>query len=191
MALVSLKIGAGDAYREIGKVERAMRKLFKSQKGQVRYTEPLRKVIARSVALQVEGTQQELLVQTPEWSGFMVSNWKLSQGRVPQDVDISKPADTEYDVVVSPQGQEYELPVRGQFEPFEPVDLGSIDGTKYQVIYNNTAYGEELADGIGPSRDGVVQSGGGPDWFHSLGQLFTDENTYKRYLRQAKKDLQA
>jgi hypothetical protein len=195
MSEISLRISAGRAYSQVGRLERALRALKgrRSLTGSgKRYTQGIRDVIARSVALHVAQTQETLLEQTPYWSGYLVSNWGLAQGRDPAGRIINRDDKwAQTDVVVSPQGDEYTFPSRGQYDPPRPIDLDQIDGTKYQVLFNNTGYARYVAEGYGPGGDGdrPIKSGGGPDWFLFTGAMFEDIGNYKANFKRALKDV--
>lgn len=186
MAAISLKVGAGKAFRELGKVERALAKLGEggsaSKTKAKETTNKIRSVIAKSVAIHASKTFDVLLEQTPSWSGFLKSNWKIAQGRMPSFSPAEKG-----DVAID---KSTGWPVKNQFAPPARLDANTLDGTRYQVIYNNTSYAEEVALGLNPlSSTGRIVSGGGPDWFLVTGQTFEDRSNYLASLRLAIRDV--
>jgi hypothetical protein len=188
-------MSAGRAYSQVGRLERALRALKGRRSpggGGERYTQKIRDTIARSVALHISQTQEVLLEQTPYWSGYLASNWGLAQGRDPGNRLINRGNKWDNtDTVISPQGDEYTFPSREQYDFPDMVDLDGIDGTKYQVLFNNTSYAKYVAEGYGPGGDGdrPIKSGGGPDWLLISLAMYEEAGNYQANFRRAAKDI--
>lgn len=165
---ISLKVSARRAYEKMDALERALNKLVGrriASGAKIKETvASLRKKTAEAVSLSVELTYAELIVQTPKQTKFLVSNWKLSQGRDPSlGALLERPSGI----------SSFALPL--------PIKADEINGFRAQILYNKTRYANRVAAGFNASG-GPIKSGGGPMWFMSVGQKFSGGVYFKTAL---------
>lgn len=159
---ISLRADASAAYNQIGRIEREFRKAFnikgapqKSGNDKGKITARVRKVVSRAVAHTIADTFQELLVETPAFTGWLKSNWKLAQGQLP-------------DLTVLPKA------AKKYAGPPPPILADDVNGFKKQFLYNRTNYATDAALGYNPyNAENKIVSGGGADWFLNVGQRFS------------------
>lgn len=167
---ISLRLNPRPALDAVGRLEREMTRLLgRSANKKIKVElQKVRNVIDKSVGITIDTTYVALLLNTPKQTKFLVSNWKVAQGRTPA---LGR-------LLIRPPGRaEYSL-------PSNLVSPNAIDGTRVQWIYNQTSYAKPVAAGVNASG-GPIRSGGGPMWFIEIGQNFSSGLYYKEALSVA------
>lgn len=170
---ISLYLTARKAYEKINFLDREMKRLIgrkaSSAPKRKKVIDDLRSVVSEAVSICVEATYAELIPATPKQTNFLVSNWKISQGRRPSLASLIQPPNDKL-------SRSFPLPAL--------VTADDIDGRKVQWIYNQASYAKRVAAGFNASG-GPIRSGGGPMWFMNVGQKFSSGIYFKSALSQA------
>lgn len=165
---IALKLSARKAYDKLAGLEREITKLV-NRKASARIVGELKAVLSDAVAMSVEAVHGDLMGTTPKQTKFLVSNWKVSQGRAPA---LSALASSPPDKL----SRSFALP--------SPVLASDVDGRRVQWIYNQTDYAKRVAAGFNASG-APIRSGGGPMWFMNVGQKFSSGLYFKTALSTA------
>lgn len=170
---IALYLSARKAYEKVDLVNREMIRLFGRKAGanakRKKMTEEIKAVIADAVASSIEATYTELIPKTPKQTKFLVSNWRISQGRRPALASLIEPPPNKL-------SSSFSLPPN--------VTADGINGRKVQWIYNQSSYAKEVAAGFNASGR-PIRSGGGPMWFMNIGQKFSSGVYFKTALSEA------
>lgn len=127
------------------------------------YAEKVKKTLDLAVSDMTTDIYAYLIRETPKFSNFLVSNWRLQSGSQPNLSLLPFPP--------SRLPGEYSIP--------GPVLFGKIPGTEPQYLYNRTSYARDAA------LSGRPLNTAPPDWFTNVGQTVESGVTFRNYLRQA------
>ena len=164
---MSISIGTdpAKAFSDLGRLEREIRSMIKRNGGklnpsassvskgkrnEVRYTGNLRAKLADAIEGATRLIASDIESDSPQWSSWLVSNFKHVEGQKPVFSIIPEPA----------------VKKRGLYSSLVEPIIGSkkIDGVKPQYIYNNVNYAEAVALGDFPGISASL------DWYLSIGQ---------------------
>lgn len=175
MSSVVIKIDAEQAFREIGKLDKAVAKFakgltqFKRKDGGNKtfdaIPDRIKAKLNAATINTVLDTYEDLIISSPVDSYWFVSNWAYSQGGMPATDSIQTPERGAYR-----RGQMFDAP--------PAIAISGINPYLPQYIYNNTSYATDIALG------GLVNDVPA-DWFTSIVQPIVDGSVFRERLRKS------